>query len=276
MSDFLRQQTLALLGQEFLSQALSNGGSLNSVVTDILLHPKPGNGREIAAAALTGRIRSDSAMLRQGARNASEGATMADMIKTATASMGETMTQMQDIVQKVRDGAMTAADATPVFKSLASQLTATIQGTQYNGISLLDKNGWQGDERLTVSGDTATLPIQVGNAASTFSLRDLSALSRFENSNLGNAGGLASLVNTLGKELASLDTMSSGYASLAGTYTGEAKYLEQQADTLALAAQKAQPGGSLFADMGDQESTLQSLLMDLILRDYGKVVDTSS
>ncbi|MCC8193560.1 MAG: hypothetical protein LIP28_02810, partial [Deltaproteobacteria bacterium] len=108
MTDYLRHQTLALLGQQFLNQALVNGGSLNSVVADILLHPKAGtSGKEKTAAALTGRIRSDAAVMRQGARNAAEAAGMAELVKNATLTVAGTLSEMQTLVQSVRNGQMT-------------------------------------------------------------------------------------------------------------------------------------------------------------------------
>jgi len=281
MSDYLRQQTLALLGQEFLIQALSNGGSLNSAVAEILLRPASTatTGREKSAAALTGRIRSDSAVLLQGSKNASEAASIATMIKDATHSMAETMNEMLTIAQAVKNNEMTAAAAAPMFKTLASQLSGTIEGTQYNGISLLNKSGWTGDERLTVSGDgsSATLSIQMGDAASTFTLRDVSDMKRYETTNLANSGGLTALIDRLTTDVGTLNTMSSGYQSVAGSYTGEAKFMEQQAETLAVAAAKAQYGASQpGGDSGTSEETLKSLLMDMLLRDQGRLVDTSS
>lgn len=281
MSDYLRQQTLALLGQEFLIQALSNGGSLNSAVAEILLRPTTTatTGKEKSAAALTGRIRSDSAVLLQGSKNASEAASMATMVKDATNSMAATMNEMLTIAQAVKNNEMTAAAAAPMFKTLASQLTGTIEGTQYNGISLLDKTGWTGDERLTVSGDgsTASLSIQVGNAASTFTLRDLSDLKGYETTDLTNTGNLTTLIDNLTTDIGTLNTMSSGYQSVAGSYTSEAKFMEQQAETLAVAADRAQFGASQSGgDSGASEETLKSLLMDMLLRDQGRLVDTSS
>ena len=282
MSDYLRQQTLALLGQEFLVQALSSSGSLNSAVAEILLRPAPTatTGREKSAAALTGRIRGDSAVLLQGSKNASEAASMGTMIKDATHSMAETMNEMLTIAQAVKNNTMTAEDAEISFSMLASQLTGTIEGTQYNGISLLDKTGWAGDERLTESADgsSATLSIQVGNAASTFTLRDLSGMKGYETTDLSDPSSLTALIDSLSTNIGTLNTLSSGYQSVAGSYTGEAKFMEQQAAPLAAAAAKAQSGASQASGSSgaSSEDTLKSLVMDALLRDQGRLVDTSS
>ena len=279
MADSLRQQTLALLGQEFLAQALVNGGSLNSVVADMLLQPKSATtGKDKMAAALTGGIRSDAAVLRQGSKNASEAASMATMVKDATLSVAGTLSEMQTIVQSVRNGEVGDVSAAQAqYDSLASKLTSTIEGARYNGISLLDGSKWGADERLTRTSDkTATVSIQVGNTASTFTLRDISNMKNFSTANLSaDTATLDRYLGNFATNLATANTMSSGYQSLAGSYTSEAKYLEQQADTLSAAAQRAQ-SDTLFPETGNPENTLKGLLMDLLLRDQGRVVDTSS
>lgn len=273
----LRQQTLALLGQEFLAQALYNGGSLNSVVADVLLQPKR-TGKEIAADALTGKIRSDAAVLRQGAKNASEAAGMAEIIKNATFSLGETLSEMQTLAQTVQNDPSAGAALASAFRSLAEKLAGTVTGAQYNGISLLDADGWVNDGRLAVSGGTATVSIQMGNTASGFTLRDLSGLKDLTDVDLETiaSADLDALVTALSAQIGTVTVMSSGYQALAGSYTSEAGYMEQQADTLALAAERARPEGKPFPDGAAGERSLQSILVDLLLRDQGKLVDTSS
>ncbi len=281
MADSIQQQTLALLGQEFLTQALLSGGSLNSAMAEMLLSARSAqkNGRETAAAALTGRIRGDSVVMRQGAKNAAEAAIMADMARPATLSLAETLNEMQTLVQSVRSDPSSAADADVLYQSLASQLAATVEGTRYNGISLLDGTGWANDERLAVSGGTATISIQVGKTGTNLTLRDVSVLKNFSSSypDLAqlSAGDLDILAENIAKSIGTVSTMASGYQSLAGSFTGQARYLEQQADNLALAAQNARPGG-LLPDFGDTESSLKSLITEILLRDQGKLVDTSS
>ncbi|MDR3073216.1 MAG: hypothetical protein LBV01_00650 [Deltaproteobacteria bacterium] len=270
MSDSLRLQTLALMGQEFLAQALASGGSLDSAVAEMLLSSRPSTGKEKSAAALTGRIRSDAALLRQGAKNASEGASMASSIAAAGLSLGEMLSDMQTLVQSVASGQLTIAAARPAYDSLVSALGAVVSGTQYNGISLLNKNGWAGDERLTVTGDTATLSLQLGQGSSTFSLRDLSFLAVDLSSS--GASSLQSLLNTISRHLATVNSMTSGYEALAGAYTGEAKQLESQAGILTQAAARAVAG----AGASLSEGGLGNILMDLALSDQGRLVDTSS
>lgn len=283
MADSLRLQTLALMGQQFLAQALANGGSLDSAMQSMLINPGPvTSGREKAATALTGRIRSDAATLKQSAKNASEGASMASIIKESALSLGETLSEMQTIVQSYKTGQMSDPEAQTAFNSLAKNVSAIISGAQYNGISLLDKSGWAGDERLTQTGDSATLSIQMGGGATTFSLHDLSGLKGFELTQLGpemGMDGLSGLTEKLSKSIGTVNTMASGYEALAGSYTSQAKALENQSEILTKTAARAiSEAGKHPADVADPEpeKTLNAFLLDMLLRDSGKVVDTSS
>lgn len=270
MSDSLRLQTLALLGQEFLAQALANGGSLNSAVADTLLRAKTQRtGRDITAAALTGGIRSDAGMLRQSAKNASEGATMAELIKDGTLAVADTLNKMQTVMQQAT--ASYTPELQTEYDNLVSSLKATIANTRYNGIALLDGSQWGADERLTRNGDTASLDIRMGGGVSAFSLRDLSPLGAYEGLDLQDATALADKMSRISGDIGTATTMSTGYEALAGSYLSEAKRLENQSAILTKAAQRAQQDASAAAG-----GTAATILLDLILREQGKLVDTSS
>ncbi len=286
-SPSLRLQTLALLGQQFLAQAIAKGGSLDDVIADTLLHPRPQSGREISAAALTGRIRSDAGMLQQASRNAEEGAAIAKIAQDAAGSVEDILTRMQTLAQSVSDGTATA-DAADTYRNLASSLKAVISGTQYNGISLLDGDGWTGDERLARSADgkSADLSIQMGAAPSSFTLRDLSDLKNFNPDTDLTPANIEATLSTLSESAATAKTLASGYRVMAGTYANEAKHLNHQADILAVTAARAQTGAAA-ADAaaasrtgkeasGVSESQIRNLLLDMLLRDQGKFLDTSS
>ncbi len=282
-SPSLRSQTLALLGQQFLAQAIAGGGSLNDVIADTLLHPRPQSGREISAAALTGRIRSDAGMLRQASNNADEGAAIAKIAQDAATSIEEILAKMQGIAQSVKDGTADSG-AEAAYNTLASSLKGIVSGAKYNGISLLDGDGWAGDERLTVAGDgkSADLSIQMGNAASSLSLRDISDLKNFNATD--DFADIDANLTTLSESAVTAKTLASGYRVMAGTYANEAKHLNHQADILAVTAARAQTGAeeaaaAQAARMGKtdavSESMVRNLLLDMLLREEGKFVDTS-
>jgi hypothetical protein len=280
MSDSLRLQTLALIGQEFLANALTNGASLDSTIAGMLLNVKPvTSGREKTAFALTGRIRGDAGMMRQAAKNASEGATMATLIKDAGHTLGEKLSEMQTVVQSLRAAQISPADATAAFNSIAQSISATVSGTQYNGISLVDKTAWANDERLTVAtnASAATLSIQMGNASSTFTLRDLSSLKDYTSNTLNTMSNadLDALIADISNNIGRVTDLSSGYEAIAGSYTADAKHFENQATLLAATAAKTIYGNQAEGE-GSESETVQSILIDFLLRDQGKIVDTSS
>lgn len=271
MSDSLRLQTLALLGQQFLTHALANGGSLDSATADALLRPHAKSGRDISSSALTGRIRSDAGMLRQSAKNASEGAAMASLIKGGTLSLADTLNKMQTLLQQP-----SPVDAQAEFTTLVSTLRATIDNTQYNGISLLHGGSWNSDERVSASGDTGTITLQVGGAPSTFNLRDLSALGgRYDGLDLTDSAAVAGALTQISKDLGTVTTMSTGYEALAGSYLSEAKHLEKQSEMLTLTALRAQ-GGIAGDTPSNPDDAAKNILLDILLRDQGNLVNKSS
>lgn len=207
--------------------------------------PRGKSGRQMMAEALTGKIRTNSAMLRQGAKNASEAAAMADSIANATSSLSSTLAEMLALAQKVQADPSQSATAGPAFQTLATTLAATVSGTQYNGISLLDNDGWGTDKRLTVSSDgaTATVPIQLGYGTSKFTLYNLSGLKELTTVDLSTIlpADLTALTDSLadyGNILAALNT---NYTSLATSYTNEQNFMNEQAEILARAAKNALP-----------------------------------
>ncbi len=287
-SPSLRLQTLALLGRQFLAQAIADGGSLDEVIAGTLLHPRPQSGRETAAAALTGRIRSDAGMLRQASQNAEEGVSIAKIAQGAATSVENILTKMQTIAQAVKNGESTAADAAGAYNSLASNLKGIVSGTRYNGMALLDKDGWAGDERLARSGDggTAELSLQMGGAPSGFTLYDLSDLKNFNAAADLDPANLDATLGTLSERAGTAKTLASGYRVMAGTYANEAKSLDHQAGILAVTAARAQAGAA-EADAaqaartgktpdGMSESLIRSMLLDMLLRDQGRLVDAKS
>ena len=138
-----------------------------------------------------------------------------------------------------------AAAMTAMSFGAGSTLAATVSGTQYNGISLLDGDAWGTDKRLTVSGDgaTATVPIQLGYGTSTFSLHTLSGLKELTAVDLNtiSPADLTALANSLADYGSILATLNSNYTSLATSYTSEKNFMIEQAEILARAAKNALP-----------------------------------
>ena len=199
------------------------------------------SGKEMMAAALTGRIRSDSTMLRQGAKNVTEASNMAGIVANSASTILSNLTDML---------------------ALAQENTAIISNSKYNGISLLDKSGWTGDSRLTVSsdGNSASLKIQAGYDNSKFTLNDMSYLNALASVDLSSSSlDLDALISTLSTNVNTANIIYSGNDALSKAYASESDFLVKQADMLAKAAKDVMPSEE-----------------DPLLRDIGSIVSTTS
>ena len=252
--------------EQIMAYSFLKSGSLELLLNNMpqrTAAPRGKSGKQIMAEALTGRIRSNSAMLRQGAKNASEAVAMANSVASAASSLSDTVSEMLALAQKVQADPSQGATAGPAFRTLATTLAATVSGTQYNGISLLDSDAWAADKRLTVSGDgaTATVPIQLGYGTSKFTLYNLSGLKDLTAVDLNSIqpADLTALTNSLADYGNILTALNKNYTSLATSYTSEKNYMIEQAEILARAAKNALPDetdpllrsrGAIFSSQG--------------------------
>lgn len=249
---------------QIMAYSFLKSDSLNLLLDNVSQRkdvPHYKSGKEIMAEALTGRIRSNSAMLRQGAKNASEAAAMANSITNAASSLRTTLSEMLTLVQEVQADPSQSASASSTFKNLASTLAATVTGAQYNGISLLDFDGWNKDGRLTVGDDnTATLQIQLGYGTSKFILHDLSDLKDLKLIDLNGMqpANLTDLSENLKEYGRMVDTLHSSYANWAKSYMSEEKFMNEQAEILMRTAKNAMPNETdpLLRDRGGIVSSL--------------------
>lgn len=220
------------------------------------------SGKAMMAEALTGRIRSDSSMFRQGAKNATEASNIASIVANSSSAILTNLNQMLTLAQEVKaDSTKGAADAAK-FTALAQGITSTIANSKYNSISLLDKSGWTGDSRLTVSGggNSASLKIQVGYDSSTFTLNDMSYLNSLSSVDLSSGTlDLNALISNLSTYITTATIIYNGNTALSTAYANESAFLVKQADILTKAAKDAMP---------DEE--------DPLLRDLGSIISTTS
>lgn len=218
--------------------------------------------KEMMAAALTGRIRTDASMLRQGAKNATEGANIATLIATSTSTVRDNLNQMLTLAQEVKADSTKGSVNGAAFTALAGELSSVASGTIYNNISLLNKNGWTNDSRLTISGDgkSSTFKLQRGYGSSTFTLNDLSYLDYLKSVDLSSGSlDIDALISDLSTQINTVGVIYSRNNSLSGSYKSEASVLVEQADILNKAAQDAMPSEE-----------------DPLLRDIGSIISTTS
>lgn len=201
-------------------------------------------------------------MLRQGAKNATEGANIATLIATSTSTVRDNLNQMLTLAQEVKADPTKGSVNGAAFTALAGELSSVVSGTKYNNISLLDKTGWTNDSRLTISGDgkSSTFKLQMGYGSSTFTLNDLSYLNYLKSVDLSSGSlNIDSLISDLSTQINTVDVIYSKNNSLSGSYKSEAKVLVEQADILKKAAEDAMPSEE-----------------DPLLRDIGSIISTTS
>lgn len=201
-------------------------------------------------------------MLRQGAKNATEGANIATLIATSTSTVRDNLNQMLTLAQEVKADPTKGSVNGAAFTALAGELSSVVSGTKYNNISLLDKTGWTNDSRLTISGDgkSSTFKLQMGYGSSTFTLNDLSYLNYLKSVDLSSGSlDIDALISDLSTQINTVDVIYSRNNSLSGSYTSEANVLVEQADILKKAAQDAMPSEE-----------------DPLLRDIGSIISTTS
>ena len=250
---------------QLMAYSFLKSGSL-SLLLEGMPQPMPviqqKSGKEMMAEALTGRIRSDSAMFRQGAKNATEASNMAGIAANSASTILDNLTDMLALAQEVKADSSKAAADSVKFTALAQEITATISNSKYNDISLLDKAGWTGDSRLTVSadGNSATLKLQVGYDSSKFTLNDMSYLNSLSTVDLASPTlDLDALISNLSTNVTTATIIYEGNDALSKAYTSESDFLVKQADILTKAANDAMPTEE-----------------DPLLRDLGSIVSTTS
>ena len=266
-TSFLRTHTLAFLQQQIISEILQGGNELSGSLVDTLLKPRASSGKEKAAAALTGLMRSDAGMLRQASRNVQEGSSVASMALEGTKALSKSIQRMIDIAQQVADDPGLETSLTPEFNSLKQTIAGKVEGTKYNGISLMDKGGW-GDERVNWNGvsDNSSISIQSGESARPLSLRDFSSMSDDINALDLTPANISNTITDLTTKLGTVDLQSALYKDTASGFTSDAKSLERQADILTSTAARAETAAL---------KNPRSLLLHLILGDQGNIFDQS-
>lgn len=263
----LQGQIALLLQQQRIGQLHESGQGLS--LAEALLQPRRKSGREIAAEAITGRIRSDGGMLRQSARNLREGGDIASIAQKGVSSIVESLQKMRDLARKVADGTADSG-AAAAYASYASGIKGVVKSTAYNGISLMDRAQWASDDRISISGsgDTGSIDIQSGKTARTIRLADFSgmAVGSTLNTSLdtGSADALATELTVLIKNA---QMHENSYRSLASSMNSEAKSVERQSRILDLSASRAIAGA---------KTDPASRLLYFLLSDQGKLIDNKS
>ena len=222
--------------------------------------------RDMLGEALSGKIRSDSAMLRQASRNVREAEGMMSLASEGIGEVNKLLKEAGGLAEQYQ------ASTDPVeqsqlqsqYNALCSNIDGIIKNTVYNGISLLDGNKWATDDRVKASGGNASGTVQIYAGNSGFDL----SLSNVRESIYEPLSSLDISAADAMEKLSTMETtsqmMSDTYARRASSLKSQAGSLERQAGILDRVA-KSQSGSG-------QEGSLQDILVDFAMSDRGKII----
>lgn len=258
--DFSAQGSLQMifdLQRELIGQLLEGGGQS---LADSLLKGRTKSGREIAAEALTGRLRSDAALFRQAKSNALEGQGIADTLHTSMQGISAALTTMRDIAARFDTSTTQAADQA-AYNQARQTIGNLVRNAEYNGISLMDKTNWDKDERLTLNGNEASLSVRMGKTEKNLQLTDMNQF--FSGLPEYASLGASTERGKLDTALKTSQMYEAGYKGLSASFASSAKTLGRQADIDDEAAAR-----SILGARDDTEGRL----LYYLLTEHGKIL----
>ena len=220
--------------------------------------------------AITGRLRADSATIRQGARNVKEAAAMVGIAAEAVGTIRSTLKEMESIAQQVKDGDLTySASVADEYNALRDKIVGIVESTLYNGIALLDSGEW-GTEQIDSAGNVHIQSNLSGNPQYggfdvTFRALDTVPWStQLSGTDLNNAITLQTQLDRLSGYIGDMTTQETLYSERESGLEYQATALESQADLLdqAVEARRQTPTPSL-----------EEILLRLLMRDTGTLFD---
>jgi flagellin-like hook-associated protein FlgL len=263
----LAEYSLNLLRDQMIFQLMS-GGLKGLSLTDLILGRRPQrSGTDIMNDALSGLRRSDAAMLRQAAKNMAQGTALLETGKEALENISGKVSRMRELVEDLKsDLGNPALEAE--YLSLAGDIKASVQGTSFNGLRLLDGENWDYDERIKTNGDTGKLSLQAGNSPTELTLFDLQAYkNKFTASDFADTAALTQAGTDLEAFSGLLAGMRESYAARAGLLASEGASMTRSADIMDEARNTA---GS------DDLESLRRAVINILMREQGALLDESS
>ena len=219
--------------------------------------------------AITGRLRSDSAAIRQHSRNVQEAAQIMGIASEAVDSIRDTLKQMQDLAQKIDEGELEySTDVAEDYNEMREKIKSIISHTQYNTMHLLDSEKWGGSSLIDEDGKVQIKSLLGRDGV--FNLKfyplddkgwnDLEG-EKLEDEEEGDRQEQLDLLSELIGDVTTIEDMYSGRKS---SLEFQASRLESQADIMdeAVEARKQTP-----------EMSLEEILVNLLLRYSGRIFD---
>lgn len=259
--------------QDLLMNAYFQGSSVGANLREMMLgRPAVKPLTNPYDAAMTGRLRADSATIRQAARNVQEASSMVGTAAEAVGQIRTVLEEMQDIATRVKEGDLAySASVAADYDALRDKITGIIESTQYNGISLLDSDAW-GTEQIDAGGNVfiqSTLRGADGGFNVTFRPLDTVNWSALDGTDLEDdpSGELQDQLDTLSGYIGDMSTQEELYSQREDGLTSQAVSLESQADLLDQAVEARRQTPTL---------SLEEILVRLLLRDTGTLLDEIS
>lgn len=259
--------------QDLLMNAYFQGSSVGANLREMILgRPAVKPLTNPYDEAMTGRLRADSATIRQAARNVQEASSMVGIAAEAVGQIRTVLEEMQDIAKQVKEGDLTySASVAADYNALRDKITGIVESTQYNGISLLDSDAW-GTEQIDAGGNVfiqSTLRGTDGGFNVTFRPLDTVNWSALDGTDLEDdpSGELQDQLDTLSGYIGDMSTQEELYSQREDGLTSQAVSLEGQADLLDQAVEARRQTPTL---------SLEEILVRLLLRDTGTLLDEIS
>jgi len=258
--------------QDLLMNAYFQGSSVGANLREMMLgQPAVKPLTNPYDEAMTGRLRADSATIRQAARNVQEASSMVGIAAEAVGQIRTILEEMEDIATQVKEGDLDGSSSSVQsdYDALRDKITGIIESTQYNGIALLDSGAW-GTEQIDSGGNVfiqSSLSGTNGGFDVTFQALDNVAWSDLDGTELANASGLQDQLDTLSEYIGDMSTREDLYARREDGLASQAVSLDSQADLLDQAVEARRQTPAL---------SLEEILVRLLLRDTGTLLDETT
>jgi flagellin len=259
--------------QDLLMNAYFQGSSVGANLREMMLgRPAVKPLTNPYDQAITGRLRADSATIRQASRNVQEASSMVGTASEAVGTIRSILEEMQDIATQVKEGDLTySASVQQEYDALRDKIKNIVDSTQYNGISLLDSSDWDTDQ-IDADGNVfiqSSLSGTNGGFDVTFQGLDGVSWDALDGTKLENLapGDLQTQLDTLSQYIGDTSTREDLYSRRAEGLTYQATSLQSQADLLDQAVEARRQTPTL---------SLEEILVRLLLRDTGTLLDEFS
>lgn len=258
--------SLQILQQDLLTNSLFQSGPVGQSLRDMVLARQPVQPlTNPFDEAITGTLRADARAVGQNSRNVTEAAAMMGVAQTGTSGILSTLGEMEDIIERINNGELSASDATVQdnYNDLKSKIDGYIANTDYNGIFMLDSSKW-GTEQIDADGDVFIQAFKNGG----FDIR----FEAVDGLSFGSLSG-ASLDTDLAGQTALVDSLQASMESIDDAYTSRQTSLEFQAASLE--NQVTVLNQAVEARRQTPSVSTEDILLNLLLQDTGNIVNNS-